>query len=120
MARRVRLTSGRHLPTLTAVRLSSSDALLPPVVVATAGLLALALALALMPPLMLRRLELRAEGLAMALMGRAGTGEVGGELAIVEEGSGGFVDLRGYPLGCQNRKRATAGGLSSGVDSIGS
>ena len=58
-------------PTLTAVLLSSSEALLPPSV----GLLD-----------MLRRLLLRGAGLAMALKGRAGIlpGDAGGELAMAQ------------------------------------
>lgn len=46
-----------NIPTLTAVRLSSSEALLPPKE-------------ALTPPFMLKRLLLRLAGLAMALVGR--------------------------------------------------
>lgn len=57
-----------YIPTLTAVRPSSSDALLPP------------------PALLfvLMRLLLLGEGLTMALMGRGGImpGDVGGELAM--------------------------------------
>lgn len=66
------------------MRLSSSEALLPPAVV--------------LPPLMLRRLLLRPLGLAMALAGREKLGEAGGEEAIVNAaqllGDLGLVDGR--------------------------
>lgn len=67
-----------HLPTLTAVRPSSSDALLPP-----PALL-----------LVLNRLLLLGAGLTIALSGRGGrfAGDVGG-LAMVGEKRGGPDDL---------------------------
>lgn len=82
---------GCHLPTLTAVLLSSSDALLPP------GLL-----------LMLRRLELRL-GRNMALTGR-GTpfaGEPGGEVAMCAATAApltwGEIVRRPLQLGCTSQ-----------------
>lgn len=62
----------QHVPTLTAVRLSSSEALLP---VAT-----------VLPPVMLKRLLLLFAGRAMALAGRCPPpcwGEVGGEFVVM-------------------------------------